>query len=74
MTEPSRIGLTLTRRPAVACPALPRFARAPLQGPSATVGNMTDDQFRRLMFHVHAIIVLLVAIVGILIAFAWTYL
>jgi hypothetical protein len=35
---------------------------------------MTDDQFRRLMFHVHAIIVLLVAIVGILIAFAWTYL
>ncbi len=35
---------------------------------------MTDEQFRRLMIYVHAIIVLLVVITGILIAFAWKHL
>ncbi len=35
---------------------------------------MTDEQFHRLMIHVHAIIVLLAVIAGILIVFAWKHL
>jgi len=35
---------------------------------------MTDEQYSRLMLHVHAVIVLLAVIAGISIAFAWKYL